>query len=166
MPHAASTGACCSISDRVTGAVLYGDTSGGRWYLDLIEKGESVASLRNELLFGEPKGRAAGGIMTAAEARTTCPYCGVGCGVLAKIEDGVVRVRGDPPHPANHGALCSKGSALGETVGLEGRLLRPRVLGEEVGWDAALDAVARRFRRASSMSTARTRSPSTSPASC
>ena len=86
--------------------------------------------------------------MTAAEARTTCPYCGVGCGILVKIEDGAVRVRGDPLHPANRGALCSKGSALGETVGLEGRLLRPRVLGEEVGWDAALDLVARRFRRA------------------
>ncbi|HEY3849912.1 MAG TPA: nitrite reductase small subunit NirD [Steroidobacteraceae bacterium] len=47
--------------DRVRGAVLYGDTSGGRWYVELIEKGESVASLRNELLFGAPEKRAAGG---------------------------------------------------------------------------------------------------------
>jgi nitrite reductase (NADH) large subunit len=47
--------------DRIRGAVLYGDTSGGRWYLELIEKGESVAPLRNELLFGAPERRAAGG---------------------------------------------------------------------------------------------------------
>jgi assimilatory nitrate reductase catalytic subunit len=57
-------------------------------------------------------------------------------------------VRGDPQHPANRGALCSKGSALAETIGLAGRLLRPRVNGEEVGWDRALDAVAQGFRQA------------------
>jgi assimilatory nitrate reductase catalytic subunit len=56
--------------------------------------------------------------------RTTCPYCGVGCGVLAEVKpDGSVAVRGDPEHPANFGRLCSKGSALGVTVGLDGRLL-------------------------------------------
>jgi assimilatory nitrate reductase catalytic subunit len=80
--------------------------------------------------------------------RTTCPYCGVGCGLVITEKNGATHVRGDPEHPANHGALCSKGSALGETVGLEGRLLRPRVNGAEVGWDAALEAVARGFRRA------------------
>ncbi|HEV2703536.1 MAG TPA: molybdopterin-dependent oxidoreductase [Steroidobacteraceae bacterium] len=84
--------------------------------------------------------------MTAA-VRTTCPYCGVGCGVLASAGQGTVAVHGDPAHPANRGALCSKGTALGETVGLEGRLLRPRMHGQEVGWDAALDAVAAGFRR-------------------
>ncbi len=46
--------------DRIKGAVLYGDTSGCRWYVELIEKGENVASLRNELLFGAPERRAAG----------------------------------------------------------------------------------------------------------
>jgi assimilatory nitrate reductase catalytic subunit len=56
-------------------------------------------------------------------------------------------VAGDPDHPANKGRLCSKGSALGETVGLEGRLLAPRVFGQEVGWDAALGLVAKRFAR-------------------
>ncbi len=78
--------------------------------------------------------------------RTTCPYCGVGCGVLARINStGGVEVRGDPDHPANFGRLCSKGSALGETVGLEGRLLTPRINGTDSDWDAALDLVARRF---------------------
>ncbi|WP_146346483.1 nitrate reductase [Phaeobacter marinintestinus] len=77
--------------------------------------------------------------------KTACPYCGVGCGVLAKA-DGTVS--GDPDHPANFGRLCSKGTALGETVSLEGRLLAPRVDGVETGWDPALDLVAERFRAA------------------
>ncbi|MGL4236701.1 molybdopterin-dependent oxidoreductase [Tabrizicola sp.] len=80
--------------------------------------------------------------------RSTCPYCGVGCGVIL-TPDGVggLSVKGDPEHSANFGRLCSKGSALGETLGLEGRLLAPRVFGQEVGWDAALDVVAKRFAR-------------------
>jgi len=78
--------------------------------------------------------------------RTACPYCGVGCGVLAGVADGgVVTVRGDPDHPANFGRLCSKGSALGETTGLDGRLLSPQVDGREASWDEALDRVASRF---------------------
>ncbi|ENY57025.1 putative nitrate reductase, partial [Klebsiella pneumoniae subsp. pneumoniae KpMDU1] len=45
--------------------------------------------------------------------RTTCPYCGVGCGVLASVDDaGQVSVRGDDQHPANLGRLCVKGAAL------------------------------------------------------
>jgi assimilatory nitrate reductase catalytic subunit len=78
--------------------------------------------------------------------RTTCPYCGVGCGVLARVTDGVAEIDGDPEHPANRGALCSKGTALGDTVGLQGRLLRPQVRGAEVEWDVALNAVAQGFR--------------------
>ncbi|HEY4970076.1 MAG TPA: molybdopterin-dependent oxidoreductase, partial [Steroidobacteraceae bacterium] len=78
--------------------------------------------------------------------RTTCPYCGVGCGVLARATDGVTQILGDPEHPANRGALCSKGSALGDTVGLQGRLLRPQMRGVDVEWDVALDAVAHGFR--------------------
>ena len=82
----------------------------------------------------------------AAEVRTTCPYCGVGCGVLAKVAaDGAPSVRGDPDHPANFGKLCSKGSALGETVGLEGRLLHSEIGGRRAEWDEALDLVAARF---------------------
>jgi assimilatory nitrate reductase catalytic subunit len=79
--------------------------------------------------------------------RTTCPYCGVGCGLYAESRNGKVQVRGDSAHPANFGRLCSKGSALGETVNLAGRLLQPRVTGREVDWDTALDAVATGFRR-------------------
>ncbi|MDF1855051.1 nitrate reductase [Pseudooceanicola sp.] len=80
------------------------------------------------------------------EVRSTCPYCGVGCGVLLRADAaGGIAVRGDPDHPANFGRLCSKGAALGETVGLEGRLLAPVVNGVETGWDRALDLVAGKF---------------------
>ena len=55
--------------------------------------------------------------------RTTCPYCGVGCGILAKPDmHGGAIIAGDPQHPANLGRLCSKGAALSETLGLENRL--------------------------------------------
>ena len=73
---------------------------------------------------------------------TTCPYCGVGCGVQATREqDGTISIKGDENHPANFGRLCSKGSALADTIGLENRLLHPKVKGEQVSWDTALDAV-------------------------
>jgi len=80
------------------------------------------------------------------ETRTTCPYCGVGCGVVARVEGGAVSVRGDETHPANLGRLCVKGSALGETTGLAGRLLRPVVDGEETTWPQALDVTGERLR--------------------
>ncbi len=84
--------------------------------------------------------------MPAAEVRTTCPYCGVGCGVLARVAtDGSVTVRGDADHPANRGRLCSKGTALGETTGLDGRVLAPEIGGREASWDDALGLVAQRF---------------------
>ena len=83
--------------------------------------------------------------------RTTCPYCGVGCGVLATPDgSGGAAISGDPEHPANFGRLCSKGSALGETLGLEDRLLHPMIrcskgTMERVAWTDALDHVAHRF---------------------
>ena len=78
--------------------------------------------------------------------RTTCPYCGVGCGVLATPDGkGGAAIKGDPEHPANSGRLCSKGSALGETLGLETRLLHPIVNGARTSWPAALDHVAARL---------------------
>ena len=84
--------------------------------------------------------------------RTTCPYCGVGCGVLATPDGkGGAAISGDTEHPANFGRLCSKGSALGETVGLDDRLLHPLIRCdngsmEQVAWGDALDHVANRFR--------------------
>lgn len=81
------------------------------------------------------------------EVRSTCPYCGVGCGVLLRSDgQGGISVQGDPDHPANKGRLCSKGSALAETVGLTGRLLSPVVDGAQTDWDHALGHVAEKFR--------------------
>src|SRR3984893_1026227 len=83
--------------------------------------------------------------------RTTCPYCGVGCGILATPDSGGgAAIAGDGEHPANFGRLCSKGSALGETLGLADRLLHPMIrcgkgIMERVAWSDALDHVAHRF---------------------
>ena len=67
---------------------------------------------------------------------TTCPYCGVGCGVTLSA---------DAHHPANLGRLCVKGAALGDTLGHEGRLLSPQVDGAPADWTHALDSVADRL---------------------
>jgi assimilatory nitrate reductase catalytic subunit len=83
---------------------------------------------------------------TTRTVKTTCPYCGVGCGVLAtKHGDGRVSVQGDPDHPSNYGRLCSKGSSLAETLSLEDRLLYPEIGGRRSGWNEALDLVAQKF---------------------
>ncbi len=73
---------------------------------------------------------------------TTCPYCGVGCGVVIS-PDGTVS--GDAAHPANAGRLCSKGSALGETLGMRGRMLFPEINGRRASWDQVLDLAAEKF---------------------
>ncbi|MGF1548578.1 MAG: molybdopterin-dependent oxidoreductase [Thiotrichales bacterium] len=79
--------------------------------------------------------------------KTTCPYCGVGCGILATPTPEGVKIQGDPDHPANFGRLCSKGAALGETLDLEGRLLYPEINGQRTSWEKALATVANRFQQ-------------------
>ncbi|BBR58696.1 MULTISPECIES: nitrate reductase [unclassified Klebsiella] len=80
------------------------------------------------------------------ETKTTCPYCGVGCGVVARVEGSVVSVEGDATHPANAGRLCVKGASLAQTIGLEGRLLYPQLDGQAVSWPQALTAAGERLR--------------------
>jgi formate dehydrogenase major subunit len=91
-----------------------------------------------------------------AVGRTTtiCPYCAVGCGMLVGVEDGrVVNIEGDPEHPINQGALCSKGSTLSQLVNSPRRITKPayRAPGadswQEVEWDWALDQIAQRIKR-------------------
>ena len=78
--------------------------------------------------------------------KTTCAYCGVGCGVEAKMNAlGKLDIRGDKDHPANYGKLCTKGLALGETVGHQGRLLTPSIEGADTDWPTALNHVATQF---------------------
>ena len=92
------------------------------------------------------------------ETRSTCPYCGVGCGVIIESQDEqITGVRGDPDHPANFGRLCTKGSTLHLTasvpVTLQTRLLQPMQRdhrGEQpkrVSWDHALDFATESFAR-------------------
>ncbi len=84
--------------------------------------------------------------MATRTVRTTCPYCGVGCGVLAETDgQTLIAVQGDPEHPANHGRLCVKGTALPETQVDAGRLTHPQVDGRRASWEQALDRVARGF---------------------
>src|SRR3954468_10684291 len=89
----------------------------------------------------------------APAIRTTCPYCGVGCGVLAAPDGlGGATISGDTEHPASFGRLCSKGAALGETLGLDGRLLHPMLRQQDgalarIDWDQALGRVADGFAR-------------------
>ncbi len=121
-------------------------TDGGRCDLPLpdlpsADPADGSLAVDAEGMRGEGAARAA-----PSAIRTTCPYCGVGCGVLATPDGkGGAAIRGDPEHPANAGRLCSKGSALGETLGLETRLLHPIVDGAHTSWAHALDQVARRL---------------------
>ncbi|MEO8280527.1 MAG: molybdopterin-dependent oxidoreductase, partial [Ideonella sp.] len=90
------------------------------------------------------------------ETKSTCPYCGVGCGVIIE-SDGmeITGIRGDPDHPANFGRLCSKGSTLHLTasapIRMQTRLLAPMrrerrgAQPESISWDSALDEAAERF---------------------
>ncbi len=86
------------------------------------------------------------------EVRSTCCYCGVGCGVLIETENRQITcVRGDPQHPANRGRLCTKGATLNLTAGTNYRLLFPEMRAvrgaarRRVGWNQALDDAAGRF---------------------
>lgn len=78
-----------------------------------------------------------------AETSTTCPYCGVGCGVTVTMTDEQVEpVCGTTSHPANFGNLCVKGSALHETLDHTDRLLYPTIKGQRTSWDTALNLIA------------------------
>jgi assimilatory nitrate reductase catalytic subunit len=80
------------------------------------------------------------------EVHSTCPYCGVGCGVIARTDDdGKLSIIGDPNHPANFGKLCSKGLALAETMVPTGRLTEPMIDGRAASWADATALVAERF---------------------
>lgn len=86
-----------------------------------------------------------GSLALPDSVRTTCPYCGVGCGVTVEDSAEGIKVSGDIRHPANLGRLCSKGTALGQTLDNEGRMLYPMVDGQRASWDEALNRVAKGF---------------------
>lgn len=78
---------------------------------------------------------------------TTCPYCGVGCGVDVQISTDKILTDlvGSSEHPANFGRLCVKGSKLLETNTVSGRLLSPMIGGKQASWDEAITQVASQF---------------------
>ncbi len=84
------------------------------------------------------------------EVKTTCPYCGVGCGLIVSPTRDGWAVGGDPDHPANRGRLCSKGAALIDTITSEMkrdfRLLKPEIDGKTVDWPTATQETADRLR--------------------
>src|ERR1700678_455755 len=96
-------------------------------------------------------------IARAAETRSTCPYCAVGCGVLIytigdkakNVTPQVIHVEGVPDHPTNRGTLCPKGSSLEQDMLNPRRLTKPQVRRpgrtewEDISWDKALDEIAR-----------------------
>ena len=89
---------------------------------------------------------------TIQETKSTCCYCGVGCGVLISSEDNkIIGVRGDPDHPANFGRLCTKGANLHRTAREDMRALHPELRvnrdakRKQVSWDEALETVADKF---------------------
>jgi assimilatory nitrate reductase catalytic subunit len=87
--------------------------------------------------------------------QTTCPYCGVGCGVIAHVSQTSmgekVQIEGDVQHPANLGKLCIKGSHLADTLGLKTRLLHPITGRKEQRqistWDHAISSIANKFQQ-------------------
>lgn len=87
------------------------------------------------------------------ESSTICPYCAVGCGQIVAVENGkVINIEGDPDHPINQGALCSKGGALYQVANNDQRLTKVlyRAPGgsrwEEKDWDWAIERIARNIK--------------------
>ena len=91
---------------------------------------------------------------STTSTRSTCPYCGVGCGVLIEHDGARIHnVQGDPAHPANFGKLCTKGATLHLSARLDQRVLTPWMRANKtaarapISWDAALNHSAERFAR-------------------
>jgi formate dehydrogenase major subunit len=89
-------------------------------------------------------------IKNAKQTTTICPYCSVGCGIIVHAENGkVINTEGDPDHPINEGALCSKGASVWQLTNNENRVLKPMyrepggTAWKEVEWEWALDRIAR-----------------------
>jgi len=92
-------------------------------------------------------------IKGAKETTTICPYCSVGCGIIAHTKDGkLINAEGDPNHPVNEGTLCSKGASVYQIVNNPKRLTKPQYRApgaadwKEVEWDWALDEIAKRVK--------------------
>lgn len=117
----------------------YSGAAGSQALIGLIGPDESL-----NLAHAQTSGVANGKITT-----TICPYCGVGCGALVtSVGDKIVHVEGDPEHPINEGALCSKGSAMVQIANNPLRLTKVKYRApgagtwEEKDWDWAISRIA------------------------
>lgn len=96
-------------------------------------------------------------IRYAEETITICPYCAVGCGIIAHTSRGaegkIINTEGDPDHPINEGALCAKGVALSQLANNKNRITSPMIRkpGEsewrKVSWEYALAQIAQRIKK-------------------
>jgi len=96
-------------------------------------------------------------IRYAEETITICPYCAVGCGIIAHTSRGaggkIINTEGDPDHPINEGALCAKGAALSQLTNNKHRITSPMIRkpGEsewrKVSWEYALAQIAQRIKK-------------------
>lgn len=92
-------------------------------------------------------------IKRATEVHTICPYCSVGCGMIAHVENGkLINLEGDSDHPISEGSLCPKGSSAYQFAHNERRLLKARYRAphatewKEVDMAWALDQIAQRVK--------------------
>jgi len=123
---------------------LTGAAAGGL----MLPRGVSAASLAARFPLHKPVG----------ETPTICCFCGVGCGAIVAAQGNrVVNLEGDPDHPINQGALCSKGMALAQLNTVDGTVnpnrlqkVKYRAPGssswEEVDWHWAIETIARRIK--------------------
>ena len=96
-------------------------------------------------------------IRYAKETTSICCYCAVGCGLIvhtSKTGSGkIINIEGDPDHPINEGALCSKGAALSQLVNNENRITTPLYRApyssrwQKVSWEWALSQIALRIKK-------------------
>jgi formate dehydrogenase major subunit len=94
------------------------------------------------------------------EARSTCPYCSVSCGVIMyslgsgakNAKPALIHIEGDPDNPVNRGTLCPKGAGLLDMIKSPNRVLYPEVREpgsnewKRISWDEAIDRIARRMK--------------------
>jgi formate dehydrogenase major subunit len=117
--------------------------------------GTAVAGTVAGLSPGEAEARERENRTKGAEVTTTiCPYCAVGCGMIAHSKNGkVVNIEGDPDHPINRGTLCSKGASLYQIANNPTRVTKPRYRApgasewKEVEWEWAFDEIAKRVKK-------------------
>lgn len=99
-------------------------------------------------------------ISRATEVRTICPYCAVGCSMIAyrsgddslNVKPTLIHIEGDPDSPVNGGTLCPKGASTLQLAVNQNRVTKPMIRKagatewEDISWDEALDKVARHMK--------------------